>query len=142
MCMCMRKLCMWLFLFSYKILKNGEVAWTSSDVLDWYQIPKGRFCVDRELSDGDDDEASGRIVLVGCLEDFIPKINDVSLPIISPVTIFYPSCVSWLIIMSNVINTESDACRHHQLCLDSNLSRIFGTYADYLCLVTRSSKCS
>ncbi|OXA56760.1 G-protein coupled receptor Mth2 [Folsomia candida] len=62
--------------FDYKILKNGEVAWTSSDVLDWYQIPKGRFCVDRELSDGDDDEASGRIVLVGCLEDFIPKIND------------------------------------------------------------------
>lgn len=35
-----------------------------------YQIPEGRFCVDRELT--------GTVVLVGCLEDFIPKINDVS----------------------------------------------------------------
>lgn len=55
------------------------MAWTSSDVLDWYRIPQGRFCVDRETADVDIGGSSGgSVVLVGCLEDFIPKINDVS----------------------------------------------------------------
>lgn len=68
-------------LSSYKILNNGQVTWTSSEVLDWFRIPEGRFCLDREVggeSTGVDGGSSVVTeVLVGCLEDFIPRINDV-----------------------------------------------------------------
>jgi len=67
------------YYYSFKILSSGGVDWTSSDVLDWYRIPQDRFCVDRETGNAETGNNGGSVVLVGCLEDFIPKINDVSL---------------------------------------------------------------
>lgn len=60
--------------FSFKILNSGEIVWTSPDVLDWYRVPTGRACVDRESAE---DNGKGNTVMIGCLEDFIPTITEV-----------------------------------------------------------------
>ncbi|ODM98457.1 G-protein coupled receptor Mth [Orchesella cincta] len=59
--------------FDFKILNSGEIVWTSPDVLDWYRVPEGRVCVDREF---EEDNGKGNIILIGCLEDFIPTITE------------------------------------------------------------------
>lgn len=60
---------------SFKILNSGEIVWTSPDVLDWYRVPEGRVCVDRESQE---DTGKGNTVLIGCLEDFVPTITEAS----------------------------------------------------------------
>ncbi len=59
---------------SFKILNSGEIVWTSPDVLDWYRVPEGRVCVDRE---SEQDNGKDHTVMIGCLEDFIPTITEV-----------------------------------------------------------------